>query len=86
MKARRTIHSNHVFSLQGGNEDNDLWVTGALFTLISILAKGIDTGWTFYTPYSIESQTSVIWMAPRTALPWPARATSSATACSSVRG
>ena len=39
-----------------------LWVTGALLTLISILAKGIDTGWTFYAPYSIESQTSVIWM------------------------
>jgi cytochrome c oxidase subunit 1 len=39
-----------------------LWVTGALFTLIAIFSKGIDTGWTFYTPYSIESQTSVIWL------------------------
>jgi hypothetical protein len=26
MKPRRTILSNAVFSLPGGNEDNDLWV------------------------------------------------------------
>ena len=39
-----------------------LWVLGAVFTLVAILSKGVDTGWTFYTPYSIESQTSVIWM------------------------
>jgi hypothetical protein len=26
MKPRRTPTSNHVFSLPGGNEDNDLWV------------------------------------------------------------
>jgi len=26
MKARRTHESNTVFGLQGGNEDNDLWV------------------------------------------------------------
>jgi cytochrome c oxidase subunit I len=25
---------------------------GALFTLIAIIAGGVDTGWTFYTPYS----------------------------------
>ena len=39
-----------------------LWITGAIFTVATILIKGIDTGWTFYTPYSIESQTSVVWM------------------------
>jgi cytochrome c oxidase subunit I len=39
-----------------------LWVTGAVFTLVAILANGIDTGWTFYTPYSVQSQASVIWM------------------------
>lgn len=27
MKPRRTVSSNHVFRLEGGNEDNDLWVT-----------------------------------------------------------
>lgn len=26
MKPRRTVSSKHVLSLQGGNEDNDLWV------------------------------------------------------------
>ncbi len=29
-----------------------VFVVGALFTLWSILAGGVDTGWTFYTPYS----------------------------------
>ncbi|MDX1564307.1 MAG: cbb3-type cytochrome c oxidase subunit I [Phycisphaeraceae bacterium] len=29
-----------------------LWLTGALFLVVSILLGGIDTGWTFYTPYS----------------------------------
>ncbi|HYV51486.1 MAG TPA: cbb3-type cytochrome c oxidase subunit I, partial [Dongiaceae bacterium] len=39
-----------------------LWVTGAIFTLTAILVNGIDTGWTFYTPYSVQTHTSVIWM------------------------
>jgi cytochrome c oxidase subunit 1 len=39
-----------------------LWVIGAIFTITAILTKGVDTGWTFYTPYSVQSQTSVIWM------------------------
>jgi len=29
-----------------------VYVVGALFTLYAILAGGVDTGWTFYTPYS----------------------------------
>lgn len=29
-----------------------LFLTGALVTLTAILAGGVDTGWTFYTPYS----------------------------------
>jgi cytochrome c oxidase subunit 1 len=29
-----------------------IYVVGALFTLYAILAGGVDTGWTFYTPYS----------------------------------
>jgi cytochrome c oxidase subunit 1 len=39
-----------------------LWCTGAVFTLVAILHGGIDTGWTFYTPYSVQSHGSVIWM------------------------
>jgi cytochrome c oxidase subunit 1 len=29
-----------------------IFVTGALFTLAALVAGGVDTGWTFYTPYS----------------------------------
>jgi cytochrome c oxidase subunit 1 len=29
-----------------------IYIVGALFTLYAILAGGVDTGWTFYTPYS----------------------------------
>ena len=31
-----------------------LWVTGALFFVLALLTGGLDTGWTFYTPYSIQ--------------------------------
>ncbi len=37
-----------------------MWATGVLTALGSILAGGVDTGWTFYTPYSTESNTHVI--------------------------
>ncbi len=40
-----------------------LWVTGALFAVISMATGGADTGWTFYTPYSTSTTTSVIPMA-----------------------
>jgi cytochrome c oxidase subunit 1 len=39
-----------------------LWVTGALFALVSIITGAVDTGWTFYTPYSTTTSTSVISM------------------------
>ncbi len=39
-----------------------IYVVGSLFALYSIIAGSVDTGWTFYTPYSIETQTSVISM------------------------
>jgi cytochrome c oxidase subunit 1 len=29
-----------------------IYIVGAMFTLYAILAGGVDTGWTFYTPYS----------------------------------
>lgn len=35
-------------------------VIGALCALISLFTGGVDTGWTFYTPYSIESHTAVV--------------------------
>jgi cytochrome c oxidase subunit 1 len=39
-----------------------VYIVGALFTLIAIIAGGVDTGWTFYTPYSTNYSTSnVIW-------------------------
>jgi cytochrome c oxidase subunit I len=37
-----------------------LYVVGAVFLLAAILTGGVDTGWTFYTPYSVTTGTSVI--------------------------
>src|ERR671914_746728 len=38
-----------------------LAVLGGLFTLFALLTGGVDTGWTFYTPYSAaRSSTNVI--------------------------
>ncbi len=31
-----------------------IYVTGALFSLVAIGLGGVDTGWTFYTPYSLR--------------------------------
>src|SRR5271165_3288622 len=39
-----------------------LWVTGAVLALTAIVTGGVDTGWTFYTPYSTTTQGSVTWM------------------------
>jgi cytochrome c oxidase subunit 1 len=39
-----------------------IYVIGSLFALYSIVAGAVDTGWTFYTPYSSESNTSVVPM------------------------
>jgi cytochrome c oxidase subunit I len=39
-----------------------LWVFGTGFLLLAILAgRGLDTGWTFYTPYSIQTETGVVY-------------------------
>ena len=39
-----------------------LWIIGTGCLLCAILfAGGLDTGWTFYTPYSIDTDTGVIW-------------------------
>ncbi len=37
-----------------------LWVIGALCLVFSLVSNAADTGWTFYTPYSTTTTTSVI--------------------------
>ena len=39
-----------------------IYVFGAMFAVYSILNGGVDTGWTFYTPYSDTTNTAVIPM------------------------
>ncbi len=39
-----------------------IYVVGALFALYSIVAGAVDTGWTFYTPYSTTTSTAVVSM------------------------
>ncbi|MCC6277589.1 MAG: cbb3-type cytochrome c oxidase subunit I [Oligoflexia bacterium] len=36
---------------------------GAILAVCAIIFGGVDTGWTFYTPYSIRTNTAVIFMA-----------------------
>ena len=39
-----------------------LWIIGTCMLLGAIVfGGGLDTGWTFYTPYSIDTDTGVIW-------------------------
>jgi cytochrome c oxidase subunit 1 len=37
-----------------------LWVLGATILVVAIPLGGLDTGWTLYTPYSLESKTPVL--------------------------
>ena len=39
-----------------------LWITGAVFAIVSMVVGAVDTGWTFYTPYSTQTSTQVINM------------------------
>jgi len=39
-----------------------LWIVGAVFTVATIIAGGIDTGWTFYTPQSLNQSGAVVAM------------------------
>ena len=39
-----------------------IYVLGAIFCLFSIISGSVDTGWTFYTPYSSSTDTAVISM------------------------
>ncbi len=38
-----------------------LWVMGAILMVTSIFRGGLDTGWTFYPPYSTTTDTAVFW-------------------------
>ncbi|MFO1063672.1 MAG: cbb3-type cytochrome c oxidase subunit I [Pirellulales bacterium] len=42
-----------------------LWITGTVFFISALLLTGLDTGWTFYTPYSTttEAQRAVVFAA-----------------------
>src|SRR5690242_4321435 len=37
-----------------------LWISGALLLIGAVPFGGLDTGWTLYTPYSLESKTPVL--------------------------
>ncbi|MEE8452432.1 MAG: cbb3-type cytochrome c oxidase subunit I, partial [Thermoguttaceae bacterium] len=37
-----------------------LYAIGAIFFVLTLVLGGLDTGWTFYTPYSTETNTMVI--------------------------
>ncbi|HID76366.1 MAG TPA: cytochrome c oxidase subunit I [Planctomycetaceae bacterium] len=37
-----------------------LWLGGALFFVLTLATGGLDTGWTFYTPYSTSADTRVL--------------------------
>jgi cytochrome c oxidase subunit I len=37
-----------------------IYIVGALFALFAAITGGVDTGWTFYTPYSVTTHTQVI--------------------------
>ena len=37
-----------------------LWCFGAIFFIAALFASGLDTGWTFYTPYSTTTNSSVV--------------------------
>jgi cytochrome c oxidase subunit 1 len=39
-----------------------IYVLGAVLALYSIITGAVDTGWTFYTPYSTQTATSVVSM------------------------
>jgi len=39
-----------------------VYLAGAILTVMAILWGGVDTGWTFYTPYSKTTGGGVLWM------------------------
>lgn len=39
-----------------------VYLAGAAIACASLFLNGVDTGWTFYTPYSIRTSTSAVWV------------------------
>lgn len=39
-----------------------VYMIGAAFLLVAIISGSVDTGWTFYTPYSTRADGAVLWM------------------------
>jgi cytochrome c oxidase subunit 1 len=39
-----------------------VYMAGAILTIAAVLLGGVDTGWTFYTPYSKATGGGVLWM------------------------
>lgn len=39
-----------------------VFLAGAALAVTTLFLKGVDTGWTFYTPYSIRTGTSATWV------------------------
>jgi len=39
-----------------------VYMAGAILTITALLTGGVDTGWTFYTPYSSTTGGGVLWM------------------------
>ena len=39
-----------------------VYMAGAVLTIAALLTGGVDTGWTFYTPYSSTTGGGVLWM------------------------
>ncbi len=37
-----------------------LWLFGGIFFVVTLFTGGLDTGWTFYTPYSTTTSTAVV--------------------------
>ena len=37
-------------------------IIGAMICFVSLFYHGSDTGWTFYTPYSIDTQNGTVWL------------------------
>ena len=66
------ILGNFVLPLQIGAKDVDfprlnlaswyVYMIGAIMTCAALYFGGVDTGWTFYTPYSASTGGGVIWM------------------------
>ncbi len=41
-----------------------LWVFGAIFFVVAMFTGSLDTGWTFYTPYSIDTDSAMSGVIP----------------------